>query len=55
MARVCSVKLSVETPIELLRFDPCAGPGEIHVESLKLKDGDGKVYKQWDYAAGVGK
>jgi hypothetical protein len=47
-----TVELPVKTPIELLRFDPCAGPGEIHVASLRLKDGDGKTYKEWDYAAG---
>jgi hypothetical protein len=41
------VKLLVETPIELLRFDPSTGPGEIHVEYLRLKDHDGKVVKEW--------
>jgi len=30
-----------------LRFDPCAGEGEVRIESLQLKDGAGTVVKSW--------
>jgi arylsulfatase A-like enzyme len=30
-----------------LRFDPCAGSGEVRVEGLQLKDATGKIIKAW--------
>lgn len=47
-----TIKLPVETPIEMLRFDPAVGPGEFRVAYLRLKDRDGAVIKEWNYAAG---
>jgi arylsulfatase A-like enzyme len=42
-----AVKLPVETPIELVRFDPSTAPGEMHVEYFRLKDHDGNTVKEW--------
>lgn len=30
-----------------LRFDPCAGAGEVRIESLSLKDASGAALKSW--------
>jgi arylsulfatase len=30
-----------------LRIDPCAGPGEVRLERVRLKDAQGKVLKSW--------
>ncbi|MDR3403275.1 MAG: sulfatase [Chthoniobacter sp.] len=45
-----TIPLPVETPIEMLRFDAGAGPGEVHVAYLRLKDRDGAVIKEWNFS-----
>jgi hypothetical protein len=30
-----------------LRLDPCAGPGEVRLEGVRLKDATGATIKSW--------
>ena len=43
------MSLSIDEPDTLfgLRFDPCAGVGEVRVDALQLKDAAGTVLKSW--------
>ncbi len=33
--------------LHALRLDPCAGPGEVRIDSLRLKDAAGNIIKSW--------
>lgn len=43
------VKLPPEQPIKHLRIDPAAGPGEVRIEWMRLKDSSGTVIKEWRF------
>ncbi len=45
------VKLPIEKAIVALRIDPSAASGEIQLQSLRLKDKDGKTIHNWSFAA----
>ena len=34
-------------PLHAFRFDPCAGAGEVRLDSLKITDSAGKILQQW--------
>jgi arylsulfatase len=42
-----SIALENEQPLFGLRFDPCAGPGQVRIKELTLKDAAGKVLCAW--------
>jgi arylsulfatase len=42
-----SIKLDDTRLIHGLRLDPCAGPGSVRLEGLRLTDSNGKTLQQW--------
>ncbi len=44
-----AVSLPIAEPKALyaLRLDPCAGPGQVRIDILRLKDANGKVVRSW--------
>jgi len=46
-----TLKLPVAQAIKHLRLDPCAAPGEIRVEWLRLKDNADGVVAEWRFDA----
>ncbi len=42
-----SIKLDDPRLIHSLRLDPCAGPGSVRLEGLRLTDSTGKTLEQW--------
>jgi len=42
-----TLKIPETQPIHALRLDPCAGPGEVRIDDLRLKDAGGKTLMSW--------
>lgn len=42
-----SLDLAETKTLHALRLDPCSGPGEVRIKSLRLTKGDGTLLKQW--------
>ena len=42
-----TLKIAEPKLLHSLRFDPCAGEGEVRIESLRLTDARGAMLKSW--------
>ena len=42
-----SLTIAEPKPLVAMRLDPCAGKGEVRIESLQLKDAKGTVLRSW--------
>lgn len=42
-----TLELNTDKQIHALRFDPCSSPGIVRVESLQLRDANGKTIHEW--------
>jgi arylsulfatase A-like enzyme len=50
-----ALKLPAQQAIRHIRLDPCAAPGEVRVEWLRLKDNAGSIVAEWKFDDGKGK
>lgn len=42
-----SLQITETKPLHALRLDPCAGPGQVRIEGLTLKDTPGNILQTW--------
>ena len=47
--RQYQVEKEAKEPVGLVRFDPCAGEGELDIEWMRLKKENGEVVKEWKF------
>ena len=43
------VEKEVKESVGLIRVDPCAGPGELWIEWMRLKNSEGETVKEWRF------
>lgn len=43
------VEIKVDAPLTALRLDPGSAPGAIQLQALRLRDGEGKLIKEWRF------
>ncbi len=42
-----SLPIAEVKPLHALRLDPCAGPGQVRIADLRLKDANGDIVRSW--------
>ena len=46
-----TIRLDRDHPVREIRLDPCAAPGKIEIDWIRLNAADGRLIREWPFIA----